>query len=230
MENQCQGTYKNIQAATFKQNRYRAIERILIHKDSHSSFFYPKYHFGEYRCCWGNYVSFWGEGTIELENRLRSISSRFSQGASISIYFSLGFALVLKEAEEYCIRFERDYGYGTSIADANKNFATLRELFIFFKKMRSTKECINWGLENIDSFGHWDTKDENIFIPYTNNFSTYICEFRNFTRREIEFIGNKLNRQNYCQDMRKPAYYYSDVYTLLNTIEDGDIGSNILIL
>ncbi len=168
------------------------------------------------------------------------MAHQFKQGARISIYFSIGLAIPLKEKDNnYCIRFEREYGYGTSIADANNDFEKLQQLFAFFKEKRDTKECINWGLVNITQFGVCGKRNKDMLIlepkvdralnRFSLEFKTYRWEWRNFTKRERAFISNKLNKKNYCHEIIKSEHYYSDAYRLLNDVADGDTDSSILI-
>lgn len=223
------GVFKNIRAATFKERKYERIEKIIIKDNYTSSFFYPKYHFGDFRYCWGMPYTFWDRGSLILEELLEDIYFKFRAGSRISIYFTLGFALVLKgqNREKYCIRFEKEYGYGTSIADANNDFKKLRRLFNFFNQKRKTKESIKWALRNIKDFGYFDGK-KLVLNDYFHK--TYYFNWRNFTQQEITFITNKLNKNKYCADMIKEYYYSSDAFYLKEYVGNKNAKTKILVI
>ncbi len=51
MEKQYEQYFNSIRAADFKQIGVKEITKILVTTGSNAAFFYPKYHFGEFRCC-----------------------------------------------------------------------------------------------------------------------------------------------------------------------------------
>ena len=87
------GTFANLKAAQFNKGTVGSIERIDIPIDSQGSFFYPKYHFGYFRYCWGNPFTFWDRGTSFFDEILDNVYSKFRAGSTISIYFIFGLAV-----------------------------------------------------------------------------------------------------------------------------------------
>jgi len=224
------GTFNLIRSVEFQALEKQQIDKIHVQHDSKSAFFYPIYYFVDDRCCWGRYILFWSKGSLNFQDMLNDIESKFRTGSSISIFFSLGVAILLKDkgGKNYCIKFEREEyknGIGTTIADANNDFKSLRNLFDFFRKNQTTRKCIDWAKKNSISIGRWHN---STLILNNEQQKIYRANFRNFSNSEIAFIGNKLNHREFCCRMIQRYYYSSHAFWLRGLGKNNSKGSNTL--
>jgi hypothetical protein len=205
---------QNVKFLSFGQPRAQVVKS--IENTPQPPFFYPVFHFGDFRYCWGRAMTFWNNGRTDLAGLLESIRTEFRAGSSISIFFSLGLYVPLRRTDGGVLeglRFEREYGHGSTIADAQEDLRRLLGALRALSHTVDAKTTIAWAMQNIGTFyGEW--KDDSHFEFLFPVRHVHPSTFRKQEACEQEFFKRKFNHVRYCTGMTQRYYYSSDAWRL----------------
>lgn len=200
--------YKSLLAASFEEAGESDISAIDF-DHNYENFFYPLYYLEDFRWVWGNPISYWSTGYLDLSDTLFTMPRQFREGSRFSIHFTLG--LCIRLVDGTCIRVENSLGFKTAIGEAADHENNLRRYLSELQPRLSTHDALCWAQDKlkIGATVHKDTADLSKKVH-----RVWHSRFRPFSNAETVFFREKLKNAKFCTGMAKEDYSRSDAFYL----------------